>query len=365
MPPYEKPRVRAEHQPYRHGGEIRLASIAPLASAYPDDPWRWDLLAAMDGTRTHTQVLDHLANTHPDVPTDLIDKAVTDLTWAGHLEDAATANPPTATGPDGRYTRQLRYFEMVKPHDDRPAWQLQRDLDKAAVAVVGVGGAGSAAAWALAAAGVGLLHLVDPDTVELSNLSRQLLYTQHDIGRPKVDAAAERLRQVNPTVTVTVAEGEVGRTISLSGLMPLHDLTILAGVEPHELLPDANRAALATASAWIDTGYHGPAVTTGLYAPGTGTACWECLRRADAAASGLGDLTGQDLVRALPTPVGHPATAVTAMLSGTLAAHAAIAHLTGATPWQSGTVHHHNLITNKARTVTHPRNPACPACGPR
>ncbi len=78
----------------------------------------------------------------------------------------------------------------------------QQALKAARVLMVGMGGLGSAAAPMLAAAGVGTLGLVDGDTVGLSNLQRQTLYATADIGRPKVDAAAERLGGLNPEVTL-------------------------------------------------------------------------------------------------------------------------------------------------------------------
>jgi molybdopterin/thiamine biosynthesis adenylyltransferase len=70
------------------------------------------------------------------------------------------------------------------------------------VLVVGVGGLGSPAALALALAGIGTIGLVDPDTVDLSNLQRQILHHTPDLGRPKVESAREKLQRVNPAVTV-------------------------------------------------------------------------------------------------------------------------------------------------------------------
>ena len=76
----------------------------------------------------------------------------------------------------------------------------QQALKAARVLLVGMGGLGSAAAPLLAAAGVGALGMVDGDTVGLSNLQRQTLYATADIGRLKVEAAAERLAGLNPEV---------------------------------------------------------------------------------------------------------------------------------------------------------------------
>ncbi len=70
------------------------------------------------------------------------------------------------------------------------------------MAVVGLGGLGSVSALYLALAGVGRLTLVDQDTVEINNLHRQILYSVSDLRYPKVEAAARRIQQINPTVKV-------------------------------------------------------------------------------------------------------------------------------------------------------------------
>ena len=78
----------------------------------------------------------------------------------------------------------------------------QRKLLEARVLCVGAGGLGSPVAMYLAAAGVGTLGIVDFDKVDLTNLQRQLLHDTDDVGRPKVDSAAERLNGINPDVNV-------------------------------------------------------------------------------------------------------------------------------------------------------------------
>ena len=80
--------------------------------------------------------------------------------------------------------------------------EAQRRLKNARVLVIGAGGLGSPALLYLAAAGVGTLGIVDPDTVEESNLQRQIVHGQADIGRPKVLSAADAIAALNPLVRV-------------------------------------------------------------------------------------------------------------------------------------------------------------------
>jgi molybdopterin/thiamine biosynthesis adenylyltransferase len=78
----------------------------------------------------------------------------------------------------------------------------QRRLLEASVLCIGAGGLGSPIAMYLAAAGVGKLGVVDFDTVDLTNLQRQLLHGTSDVGRPKVASAADALRELNPGIEV-------------------------------------------------------------------------------------------------------------------------------------------------------------------
>ncbi|WP_300098661.1 HesA/MoeB/ThiF family protein [uncultured Alistipes sp.] len=87
--------------------------------------------------------------------------------------------------PEARYARQMLLPEIGP--------EGQQRLLRSAVLLVGLGGLGSAVAPALAAAGVGRIGLADPDTVGESNLQRQTLYTERQIGQPKCEAARERL----------------------------------------------------------------------------------------------------------------------------------------------------------------------------
>jgi len=93
-----------------------------------------------------------------------------------------------------RFSRHLTLDEVGVAGQER--------LKAGRVLCVGAGGLGSPAALYLAAAGVGTIGLVDFDVVDVTNLQRQVLYTTPDIGRPKLEAAAERLRAMNPHVQI-------------------------------------------------------------------------------------------------------------------------------------------------------------------
>ena len=95
-----------------------------------------------------------------------------------------------------RYSRQIMLPEMDVAGQQR--------LSAATVLIVGMGGLGCPAAMYLAAAGVGRLVIADDDTVELTNLQRQIAHSQQDLGSPKVTSAAQTLKGLNPHVEITV-----------------------------------------------------------------------------------------------------------------------------------------------------------------
>src|SRR5919109_3539184 len=76
----------------------------------------------------------------------------------------------------------------------------QRKLLDAKILCIGAGGLGSPVAMYLAAAGVGTLGILDFDKVDLTNLQRQIVHGTSDVGRSKVESAASRLRDINPTI---------------------------------------------------------------------------------------------------------------------------------------------------------------------
>src|SRR5207248_2469081 len=120
---------------------------------------------------------------------------------AGSLETATTSKT------DGRQRRAARPLDPARRyarHIILPEVGSigQRKLLAAKVLLIGAGGLGSPAALYLAAAGVGTLGIVDYDTVDLSNLHRQIIHGHANIGRAKVDSVRDRIEDVNPDVNV-------------------------------------------------------------------------------------------------------------------------------------------------------------------
>jgi adenylyltransferase/sulfurtransferase len=101
-----------------------------------------------------------------------------------------------------RYSRHLLLDELGP--------DAQQRFAAAHALVVGVGGLGNPASQFLASAGVGTLTLVDADSVDLTNLQRQILFAMDDVGRAKVDAAAQRLASINPEVQLVALRERVG-----------------------------------------------------------------------------------------------------------------------------------------------------------
>lgn len=102
-----------------------------------------------------------------------------------------------------RYARQILLREVGVAG--------QNVLRDSSALVLGLGGLGSAAAQYLAAAGVGRMVIADRDVVDLSNLQRQILYAQSDVGRAKLEAAADRLCALNREIALEPCKGEAWR----------------------------------------------------------------------------------------------------------------------------------------------------------
>ncbi|WP_033354297.1 HesA/MoeB/ThiF family protein [Kitasatospora aureofaciens] len=367
-----RPKVKPEHSGYRaQDGTVRLGSVVYGIGVEIADPsgWVWSLVEAMDGTRTVTELADVVSAAHPQVSASDVARAVADLYEAGHLEDADAPAPALTPQQVDRYSRGVPLLRWLDRTPRRSAWEMQEALDRSRVLLVGLGGTGGYAAQALVASGVGHLHCVDPDVVGLSNLNRQPLYRERDIGRFKAEVAAQDLGALNSDVEVTcerrLVEGPQDVADLLGGGAGPYDLLLMCADQPPQIRRWANQACLASGTAWVDGGYRGPLATAGVHVPGVG-GCWECVRDGEIRRRDLGVAPGEDPAAASPRMPWNPTTAITAGLSGLLVAHAAISLLTGAPPLEPGFLFGVNLAALEDPVLLRSaRLPDCPACGDR
>jgi len=132
--------------------------------------------------------------------------------------------PPLAEpGPDLTTEEKARYARHILLPDI--GIEGQRRLKNAKVLVVGAGGLGSPALLYLAAAGVGTIGIVDDDTVDASNLQRQVIHGTPDVGRPKTESAAEAVARVNPLVEVVRHDLRLDSTNAL-GVIAGYDIVL-------------------------------------------------------------------------------------------------------------------------------------------
>lgn len=165
-----------------------------------------------------------------------------------------------------RYRRHLSLPEIGTGGQER--------LKRARVLVVGAGGLGCPAALYLAAAGIGTLGLADFDRVELSNLHRQVLFGNGDLGRSKVEAARERLLCINPDITV-LAHALTVRAHNVCEIVQGYDI-VLDGTDRVGTRYLLNDACVLLGKPLVMAAIHrfeGQAMT---YLPGQGP-CYRCL----------------------------------------------------------------------------------------
>ncbi|MDE2507667.1 MAG: molybdopterin-synthase adenylyltransferase MoeB [Planctomycetota bacterium] len=131
---------------------------------------------------------------------------------ANRAADVTLSNPEIQ-----RYARHLIMPEV--------ALEGQKRLKAARVLCIGAGGLGSPTALYLAAAGVGTIGLVDFDVVDVSNLQRQILHATPDVGRPKLQSAADKLRALNPDLNLILHETHITRDNALDLVRP-YDIVV-------------------------------------------------------------------------------------------------------------------------------------------
>jgi len=240
-----------------------------------------------------------------------------------------------------RYARHIMLREVGGPG--------QRKLKGARVLVIGAGGLGSPILLYLAAAGVGTIGVIDDDVVSSSNLQRQVLHRDTDIGKPKVFSAEAALTALNPFITVKPYNRRLSDEIAAE-LIAEYDL-VLDGCDNFETRHLVNRACVAAGKPLISGAISQWEGQLSLYDPAREAPCLACVFPNIPAAGLAPSCAEAGVMGALPGVVGS------------MMAAEAIKEITGAGATLRGRLVIHDALWGESRQITVKRDPACPVCG--
>jgi adenylyltransferase/sulfurtransferase len=240
----------------------------------------------------------------------------------------------------------VRYGRHLALPEVGPQGQLK--LKQAGVLLVGAGGLGSPLGLYLAAAGVGRLGLIDFDTVDASNLQRQILYGTRDVGRAKCAAAAERLRDLNPQVALELHETRLTRHNALDLLRP-YDV-IVDGTDNFATRYLVNDACVLLGKPNVyGSVYRFEGQVSVLGAPGG--PCYRCLYPAPPPPGAVPNCAEGGVLGVLPGIIGA------------LQANEVLKLLLGIGEPLIGRLLLFDALQLHFRELKFARNPACPVCG--
>lgn len=224
----------------------------------------------------------------------------------------------------------------------------QKKLVAAKVLVIGAGGLGSPCAYYLAAAGVGTVGIVDGDEVDLSNLQRQILHSTSDIGRLKALSAQERLRGLNPDVTVDARAERIQASNAVSLITP-YDV-IIDGSDNFATRYLVNDACVMAKKPLVHAGvfqFEGQIMTI---LPGQGP-CYRCVFREPPPPGAVPSCQEAGILGAV------------AGILGSLQATEALKIVLGVGELLVGRILTLDTLTMRTRVVKVPKADDCPVCG--
>jgi adenylyltransferase/sulfurtransferase len=226
----------------------------------------------------------------------------------------------------------------------------QERLKAARVLVIGAGGLGSPVALYLAAAGVGTLGLVDFDVVDVTNLQRQLLHGTHDVGRPKLESARDRLHDINPHVVV---EPHATKLTSANALEIIGGYDIVVdGTDNFATRYLVNDACVLLGKPNVYGSIFRFEGQASVFSTPTGP-CYRCLFPEPPPAGLVPSCAEGGVLGVLPGMIG------------TIQAAEALKLALEVGTTLAGRLLLVDALTMSFRTVTLRRDPACPACGTR
>ena len=327
--------------------------------AVEDTPFARELLGQLAAGDPLEALAERIPARVDGVVGDDVRASVGQLAELGLVDDAADDDVLTAAQ-RARYDRQLRYFAELMPRGASRA-AYQRRLSDARVVVLGVGGLGSWAAYGLACAGFGSLTVVDGDEVEASNLNRQILYTPCDIGRPKAEVAAERLREFAPEAVVRPVVRRVEGSGDVADLVEGADLLVDAADWPaREIDLWINEACFAAGVPYTSMGQLPPLIRLGpTYVPGQ-TGCYACREAAYRDSHPMYDeLVAAKGLAPSPAPTFGPACGIIGSHAAMEAVHVVTGICPPSTLGRAVTVDLRSFETTAERVE---RDPGCAVC---
>jgi len=226
--------------------------------------------------------------------------------------------------------------------------QGQERLYKSKVFIVGAGGLGAPVALYLAAAGVGQIGIADADNVDLSNLQRQVIHHTKDVGTPKVDSAAEKMREINPDVTVRAHHAFVSAE-NIAGLIAGYDF-VIDGTDNFGSKFLINDACVLAGIPYSHGGILRFAGQTFTILPRQ-SACYRCA------------FVKPPPAGAVPTCSQAGVLGAIAGMLGTIQAAEALKFITGAGKLLTDSILAFDALEMNFRKVKIKRNPQCPVCG--
>ncbi|MBW5446398.1 ThiF family adenylyltransferase [Cohnella sp. CFH 77786] len=220
------------------GGMLRIGEASPnrAVEIADEDGWVERLIRLMDGTRTVERLWRDLAAAAPSLTIEDVSEIVAELDRLGYVDDQGLRDE-CGLGPDEleRFRANVNYFSYYSSMGSGP-WGMQERLRGAEVTVIGAGALGCGVLLNLAGLGVTDLRIVDFDVVELSNLNRQMLYAEKDIGRRKIDVASEFLARFHFRSNPELVDMEITSAADAKKAISGSDLVVLAADQPYWLL---------------------------------------------------------------------------------------------------------------------------------
>lgn len=313
--------------------------------------------------QTVQEVLEHLARRYPGLATMVFDQ---DRRIQAHINiylnsqeihslqgpdtpvrdgDEVAVIPALAGGQVLTPEQVMRYSRHIIMPQVGPVGQ--RKLMAARVLVVGAGGLGGPAALYLALAGVGTIGIVDFDVVDLSNLQRQVLHQNDDVGKPKTQSAKETLLAYNPDVNVVLHEAPLTSDNAMD-IIPQYDI-VINGADNFTTRYLVNDACYFARKPLVDAAILMFDAQLTVFVPGQG--CYRCLFPSPPPPGAVPNCAEAGVLGALTGVIGS------------LQAIEAMKLILGIGEPMVGRLLLYDALSGEFRVVKVRRDPKCPLCG--